>query len=267
MNLGLQVLVLLAVSENVLVEAVKSNTKTGHFMDIVKRHLRWNANKDIVSSITASSNLRIDYLQPHSGSMAVSDTSSVYMAFTLYRRNGDWIVPNTGMFHFIDLAKAQAMSSKCRPSTNHAGAYYHFYGKCPSADTDLVASGWCYRGSRGLVYNSYTFNSVGFSYMDGQYYLNDDRTVNPYEITLLSHCYNSWKDSGFLVNSWKCPTKDIPLSAGLTGGFGVGRSKRSTYECSNCDCLTAKGSLSVKGAVREHLIWFCVLMVLLFPQI
>ena len=190
MNSGITFLELLAVVENVQTETVESNT--GHFMDIVKRHLRWNSNKDIVSSISASSNLRIDYLQPHSGSVAVSDTSSVYMAFTLYRRNGDRVVPNTGMFHFIDLAKAQAFSSRCSPPTNHAGAYYHFYGKCPSADTGIVASGWCYAGSRGgLVYNSNTFNSVDVAYMDGQYYLNGDRRVNPIEIKLLSDCYNS----------------------------------------------------------------------------
>ena len=67
--------------------------------------------------------------------------------------------------------------------------------------------------------------------MDREHYIITNREVNPYEITLLSHCYKSWKDIGFLVNSWKCPTKDIPKSAGLTDGFRGRRSKCSTDEC------------------------------------
>lgn len=243
------------------------NISTGHTMDIVKRHLRWNANKDIVSSISARNNLKIDYLQPHSGSVGVSDTSAIYMAFTLYKRNGAWIVQNTGVFHFIDLNTAASFRSKCSPSTNHAGAYYHFYGTCPTGDTGIVASGWCYGGSRGLVYNSNTFNSAGATYMDGQYYLNTDRVVNSLEITLLSNCYNSWKNSGFLVNSWRCSTSSIPVSAGLTGGFGGQRSKRSTDECNNCDCLTSKGSLSVSDFVRNSVIFVCAISILFIKRI
>ena len=140
------------------------NISPGHAVDIVKRHLRWNANKDIVSSIAARNNLKIDYLQPHSGSVGVSDTSAIYMAFTLYKRNGALIVLNEGVFYFIDLNTA-SFRSKCSPSTNHAGAYYHFYGTCPSGYAGIVASGWFYDGSRGgLVYNSYNFNSGPSNY-------------------------------------------------------------------------------------------------------
>ena len=105
------------------------------------------------------------------------------------------------------------------------------------------------------------------SYMDRQYYLNDNRAVNPYEITVLGHCYKYWKDNRFLVSSWKCPTKDIPQSAGLADGSRGPRSKRSTNEFTKCDCLTSKGSLSFKGTMRATLIWFCLLNILLFPQV
>ena len=117
------------------------NITTGHNVDMVKRHLRWNANKDIVSDVSKGNNLEIDYLQPHPKSVGVSDTSAVYIAFTLYKRNGAWILPNTGVFHFADLNTAKSLNSKCTESTNHAGAYYHFYGNCPSADSNIVASG------------------------------------------------------------------------------------------------------------------------------
>ena len=195
---------------------VVRNVPAGHNVDMVKRHLRWNANKDIVSLI--GSNLRINYLQPHPKSMRVSDTSAIYTAFTLYKRNGAWIFPNTGVFHFADINTASSLGSRYTPTTNHAGAYYYFYGNCPSADSNIVASGWCYQGSNGLIFNSDTFNSVGSTYMDGQYYLNEDRTVNSIEITLLSYCFNSWKNNGFQVNSWRCRTSYIPVSAALTDG-------------------------------------------------
>ena len=100
---------------------VVRNVPAGQNVDMVKRHLRWNANKDIVSLI--GSNLRINYLQPHPKSMRVSDTSAIYMAFTLYKRNGAWIVPNTGVFHFADIKTASSLGSRCTPPTNHAGAY------------------------------------------------------------------------------------------------------------------------------------------------
>ena len=84
--------------------------------------------------------------------------------------------------------------------------------------------------------------------MDGQYYLNEDRTVNSIEITLLSNCYNAWKNSGFQVNNWKCPTSNIPVTAALTDGSrGSDRIKRSSDVCNNCDCLTSAGSTYVKG--------------------
>ena len=231
------------------------STVNGHNGDMVKRNLRWNANKFIVSNSSTSNNLKIDYLQPHSKSVGVSDTSATYMAFTLYKRNGAWIVPNTGVFHFTDVSTAASLRTKCTRSTNHAGAYYHFYGTCPSADSMIVASGWCYQGSNGLVFNSNTFNSAGATYMDGQYYLNIDRTVNSIERTLLSSCYNAWKNSGFQVNNWKCPTSNIPVTAALTdGSHGSGRIKRSSDVCNNCDCLTSEGSVSVNGRLWDSAI-------------
>ena len=206
--------------------------------------------------------LKIDYLQPHPESVGVSDTSAVYMAFALYMRGRAWIVPNKGVFHVIDQDTAAKSRSKCTPSTNHSGAYYHFYGRCPSADSFIIASGWCYGGSRGLVYNSNTFNSAGATYMHGQYYLNTNRTVNSYEIPLINNCYNAWKNSGFLVNSWNCSTANIPVTGGR-------RSKRSIGDCNSCDCLTSKASLTFRGRVRDrvHVVFVCVISFLAVPRI
>ena len=232
-----------------LVVTMASKSKSRHDADIVKRHLRWNANKLIVSEGDTVPNMPIAYLRPHEKSVPVSNTSDVYMAFTLYRRNGSY-TSGTGVFHVIDLATVE--SYPC--GTNHAKAYYHFYKICPAADTGIVASGWCWGGSRGLVFNSNTFNSAGRSYMDGRFYLNDDRTVNSIERQLLTSCYNSWKDNKFNVN-WVCPTANIPLSATLTDGS---RGKRSADGCDSCDCLTSKGSPSVKGVWHKY--WTLVLL-------
>ena len=254
-------LFVLLVAFGVLIpQALTNNITTGHA--IVKRHLRWNANKYIVSRISHWNNIQIDYLQPHSRSVGVSETSAVYMAFTLYMRKGRWIIPNTGVFHVIDLDTAAKFRSKCTPSTNHSGAYYHFYGTCPSADAFIVASGWCYGGASGLVYNSYTFNSAPATYMNGQYYLNTDRTVNSYEIPLISYCYNAWKNSGFPVKSWKCSTSNIPVTGGR-------RSKRSFGDCNSCDCLTSKAPLPFRGRVRDsvHVVFVCVISFLAVPRI
>ena len=215
---------------------------TGHNVDIVKRHLRWNK-PDIVSNVSAGNNLEIEYLQPHNRSVGVSDTKANYIAFTLYMRNGEWIVPNTGVFHFTDLKTAASLKSNCIPSTNLAGAYYHFYEICPSIDTNIVASGWCYRGLNGLFFSSDTFNSAGATYMDGQYYLNTDGTVHSDERELLSKCFKLWKNSGFSLNDWKCPTTDA-VQVGPPGGSV--RKKRSSDVCSSCDCLS-KGPESFKG--------------------
>ena len=233
---------------------VANNIPNVHNVDIVKRHLRWNM-PDIESSVSAGKNLKIKYLQPHSSSVGVSDTNAIYIAFTLYLRNGVSIVQNTGVFHFTDFNTAANEKSKCTPATNHAGAYYHFYGKCPSADTKIVASGWWYCGSYGLFFNSDTFNSAGSAYMDGQYYLNTDGTVHSEERKELSKCFDSWKKSGFRVNNWKCR---VSTSVNLEPPGGSSRKRRTSDVCNNCDCLTT----SSKGRSFEIAVFAYVFFIL-----
>ncbi|XP_060579283.1 uncharacterized protein LOC132736203 [Ruditapes philippinarum] len=210
-------------------------------LDIEKRYLRWNNNGYLVPS--QGSSYEVVYLQSHPANVAVKSGVN-YMAFTLYMRNGRVVAPNTGIFHFIDSDIAVENIHHCTRKTMHAGAYYHFYGKCPEEEQMIVASGYCYQGSngRGLVYNSITFNSVAMTYADGRYYLNnEDRTVHPYEQNLIKVCFNKWKDSGFQVNSWTCSTRNIPFASGLTSDFGK-RSKRASTSCNNCECIPVNGS-------------------------
>ena len=47
MNSGIKLLILLSAFANALPHALERNNRTGYFMVIVKRHLTWNANKDI----------------------------------------------------------------------------------------------------------------------------------------------------------------------------------------------------------------------------
>ena len=243
-------LTLLFVSGVVTCSATSSNVTATHKRGIVKRHLWWNADKDIVSSRLG--NLRIDYLLPHSGSVAVTDPEANYMAFTLYLRNGSWIVPNSGVFHFIDGVTATKLASYKCSTTPHAGAYYHFYGICPSNDSKIVASGWCWQGSNGLVFNSSTFNSFGVvKHLDGDYYLNGDRTVHSIEEALLTSCYNAWKDSGFPVDGWRYSTSSNPLSDTFTnqsGGAGRVNVNKS------CDCQTPYRSETNKGLVSDSVV-------------
>ena len=251
MNFGITNLVLLVILELVLVEIMDGKSISKHYADIVKRHLRWNANKWLVSEGNTVTDMHIQYLKPHEKSVPISNTNDIYMAFTLYMRNGSYTF-GTGVFHVIDLATVK--SYPC--GTHHSKAYYHFYEFCAENDKDIVASGWCWGGSRGLVFNSNTFNSAGRSYMDGRFYLNDGRTVNSIEQQLLTSCYNSWKNNKFNVN-WVCPTANITLSATKT--FGP-RDKRSADGCDSCDCLhvTSKGSPSVKGVWHKY--WTLVLL-------
>ena len=215
----------------------------GHNAEIVKRQLRWNRNKYIVSDKSSGANLRIDYLQPHSKNVPVLDNRD-YMAFTLYTRNGAAEVANTGVFHFIGSDIAGQHRTRCSRPTMHAGAYHYFYNTCPENENNIVASGYCYQGlnGRGLVYNSYTFNSGGMTYLDGQYYLDGNRVVNAYEQNLIRHCFNSWKNGGFKVTSWRCPTVGIPLAGRLIGDSGSPGSKSSTGQCDECECLDVGGS-------------------------
>jgi hypothetical protein len=210
----------------------------------VKRYIRWNENGFIVSS--AGSSYEIKYLQPHVRNVAV-ESDGDYLAFTLYMRNGREEAPNTGIFHFIDSYIADKKRTYCDRKTRHAGAYFHFYGKCPEEEQMIVASGYCYQGSNGrdLVFNSITFNSASMKYTDGRYYLNNDRTVHPYEQNLIKVCFNNWKDSGFKVNSWNCSTKNVPLASRLTSDFGK-RSKRASTACNNCECTPVKKCFEVK---------------------
>ena len=258
MNFGITNLVLLVIFELVLVETMARKSKSKHFAEIVKRHLRWNAKKRIVSNDSANPDLRIDYLEPHEASVPVENPSAVYMGFTLYKRNGTWIKRNTGIFHVIDLKTLEMesleMNSASKCNTNHSKAFYHFYDSCAEDNIGSVASDWCWGGSRGLVFNSNTFNSAGKSYLDGRFYLNDDRKVNSIEQQLLTSCYNSWKNNKFNVN-WVCPTANITLS--VTKTFGP-RGKRSADGCDSCDCLTPKGSPSVNGVSYKQ--WPLVLL-------
>ena len=256
MNFGTNWLALLIILELVLVETVPNKSKARHFADIVKRHLRWTTDKRIVSSDDALAIMRIEYLKPHEKSVPVSNTEGVYMAFTLYARDRGYTV-GVGIFHVIDLETLA--SYQC--DTNHANAYFYFYDKCPSDDTFIVASGWCYDGSRGgLVFNSNTFNSALMSYTDGSYYLNNDRTVNPIEQRLLTSCFNSWKENNFNLE-WECSTANIPVSLGLTDD------KRSAKGCNNCDdCFTPKRTTS-KGAMHDTSARMFVLTILLILHI
>lgn len=118
--------------------------------------------------------------------------------------------------------------------TMHEGAYHYFYDRCPQSDEKIVASGYCYRGSQelGLVYNSYTFNSVRMAYLDGSYYLDYSNQVNTIEQALIQRCFNSWKDRGFPVKDWRCSTSDFPARVKRTLNLRVKRS----LECTDCEC-------------------------------
>ena len=241
---------------------VDSKSEQRHSVEIVKRHLRWDADKYILPKEDFDPNLRIDYLQPHSESAPVSRSDTFYTAFIVYKRNGEWIFPNTGFFHFIDYHKVKSLGSVCGlRTTRHEAAYYHFYGNCPSDDTGLVASGWCYKSSKGLVFDSGTFNSAGFTYMDRRYYLNNDRMANPIEQQLIQNCFSSWQNHDFPVESWRCETADITVSAPPP--------TLSTDECDNdCDCVVmiSKGSLFDKGSVLQYFI-YVVISLLMKQQI
>lgn len=216
-------------------------------VDIVKRELNWNDDNYIVSN--KDDNLKIDYLQPHERNVEVLDNED-YMAFTLYKRNGRQEVPNTGLFHFIDSSKVTQYRTNCQRETMHEAAYYYFYSKCPQDDTDIVASGYCYQGStgRGLVFNSYTFNSAEMTYVDGQYYLTDNsQKVNSHEQSLIKQCFNSWKQSGFKVGSWKCPTAGVRSSPAEPVNS---REKRSDGVCTGCDCTDRSEAQSFQSSLQ-----------------
>lgn len=103
----------------VLIQIIVSS---GHDADIVKRRLRWNLNRDIVSSVNTAQNIWVDYLVPHEKSVKVLKNQN-YMAFITYQK-----YMNQGIFHFIVSEKANVERLKCTRQTMHAGAYYYFYG-------------------------------------------------------------------------------------------------------------------------------------------
>ena len=191
----------------------------------VKRDLNWVSGN--IKSRTNESQIQVKYLKPNSGNPSIADNGD-YMAFTLYNPGS-----NIGEFYFIESNIADMKRSNCKRSTMHAGAYYHFFNKCPEQEVKLVASGFCYQGKNGegLVFNSETFNS-GYSkmtYLNNDYYRNDDRSMNTYEQSLTTQCFNNWKDSGFKTQSFQCDLSGM-----------VGRRRRSTTPvCSDCTCGAA----------------------------
>lgn len=216
---------------------------TGKAADIVKRQLRWNSNGYIVSDKNTNLDMKIDYLKPHTKNDEVEYNRN-YMAFTLYMRNGHVEEENTGIFHFVNSNEAGNLRVKCSRPSMHAGAYYYFYKTCPENEINLVASGYCYQGAngRGLVFHSITFNNGNMSYVDKQYYLDQSRDVASYEQSLITSCFNSWKDSDFNVTSFRCKTSEIPVPSGLTSQSEKSRYKRSSGTCSQCDCTDVNGS-------------------------
>lgn len=240
----------------VMIFLVSGQNYSGYRVDIVKRMLRWNANKYIVSDKNLNANMKIDYLQPHARNVPVMEDRN-YMAFTLYKRNGKQEVSNTGVFHFINSSLAEQNRRRCIRNTMHEGAYYYFYGKRPQDDSNIVASGYCYQGTsrRGLVYNSLTFNNAQMTYVDGQYYLRgNDRVVNAIEQSLIKSCYNSWKNSGFQVSSWKWSTAGIPVSPQPINT----RSKRSDGVCDTCDCSNTSGSQSFQRYLQPNVFFLLI---------
>lgn len=212
---------------------------TGHDGDIVKRQLRWNTNKYIVSD--TMSTIRIDNLIPHSGNVNVLDNRN-YIAFNIYKRNGIQAAPNAGIFHFIDENNARQHRSYCPNGTMHKGAYHYFYNRCPDDDSGLVASGYCYQGTngQGLVYHSYTFNSGNMKYLDGHYYLDTTNQMHEIEQTLVRECFNSWKSAGFPIASWTCSLDNIPVAAGLSA---LSKSSEvSSGQCEECECSVSQST-------------------------
>lgn len=197
---------------------------------LAKRYLNWREN-EIIS--TTKDPVIVNYFRPHQMSERVN-LNEDYLGFTLYKRNGTEVEPSTGIFHFVKSSDSVRESSQCRRRTRHAGAYRYIYGRCPEDDFDLVASGYCYRVVRGLVYNSNTFNDIQ-SYADGSYYANTDREMNSIEKTFFNKCFNEWKDDGFQLSFICMVSSSFRVSSVMPMTNNTAYSVRSDDKCGDCD--------------------------------
>lgn len=197
---------------------------------LAKRYLNWREN-EIIS--TTKDPVIVNYFRPHQMSERVN-LNEDYLGFTLYKRNGTEVEPSTGIFHFVKSSDSVRESSQCRRRTRHAGAYRYIYGHCPEDDFYLVASGYCYRVVRGLVYNSNTFNDIQ-SYADGSYYANTDREMNSIEKTFFNKCFNEWKDDGFQLSFICMVSSSFRVSSVMPMPNNTAYSVRSDDKCGDCD--------------------------------
>ncbi|XP_071852406.1 uncharacterized protein [Apostichopus japonicus] len=168
--------------------------ENGTSISVVKRYLNWNSNQIEPSFGKA---FTVKYFKPHQRSEIINANEN-FTGFTLYRRNGEDVLENTGIFHFVKTADARANRVRCRSGSLHAGGYYHIYGNCPEDDYGLVASGHCYLQGGRLGFNSYTFNSIQ-SYSDDSYYdkKHNYRNMSIIEEEYLRKCLNDWKNAEY----------------------------------------------------------------------
>ncbi|KAJ8023061.1 hypothetical protein HOLleu_38136 [Holothuria leucospilota] len=222
-----------------------------------KRYLNWKEN-EIISTDTSKYPVIVNYFRPHPMSESVN-LNEDYLGFTLYKRNGAEVEPNTGIFHFVKSSDSVRESSQCRRRTRHAGAYRYIYGRCPEDDEDLVASGYCYRAERGLVYNSNTFNDIQ-SYADGSYYANTDREMNIIEKTFFNKCFNEWKDGGFQLSFICMVSSSFRVSSVMSMPNNTAYRVSSNDTCGDCD-------LDCNSNARLVVSSFVIIVALIFEKL
>lgn len=202
-----------------------------------KRNLNW-INGKIVNRNNPSDQIQVRYLKPYVSNPTLND-NEVYMGFTVYDRSS-----NIGTFYFVDVDTAIRLRSNCPEwPSNHAGAYYHVFRRCPTDTDPSLTSGFCYDNGR-LVYNSYTFNKK----LNNVFYRNleDKRDMHPDEQNMLNKCFNDWKANNFKNDPWKC---DVSAASGR-------RRRNAVPVCSTCSCDISP----VGGSFRKRVNIFLIIL-------